>query len=82
MRDAFERGVESPPIPDHMPPVSGAILWSSGLLQALKSSVVAFKEMPEVFDVDQAEHVFGNYLSFGKSITAYQNRLVKQWQVG
>ena len=81
MRNLFDRGHEKPLIPNHMPPVSGAILWSSGLLQALKASVLAFKQMPEVFDFDQAEHVFGNYLSFAKSITAYQNSLVKQWQV-
>lgn len=81
MRDLFEQGKDKPSIPSHMPPVAGAILWSSGLFQALKASVLAFKQMPEVFDFDQAEDVFGNYLSFGKSITAYQNSLVKQWQV-
>lgn len=81
MRELFEKDREKPFIPNHMPPVAGAILWSSGLLQVLKASVLAFKELPEVFDFDQAEHVFGNYLSFAKSITAYQNGLVKQWQV-
>lgn len=81
MRDLFEEGRENPCLPSHMPPVAGAILWSSGLLQALKASVLAFKQMPEVFDFEQAEDVFGNYLSFAKSITAYQNSLVKQWQV-
>ncbi|CDJ60958.1 hypothetical protein EMWEY_00008520 [Eimeria maxima] len=80
MRDLFEEGRENPCLPSHMPPVAGAILWSSGLLQALKASVLAFKQMPEVFDFEQAEDVFGNYLSFAKSITAYQNSLVKQWQ--
>lgn len=82
MRDMFERANEKPLIPNHMPPVAGSILWSSALLQALKGSVLAFKQMPEFFDIDQAEHVFGNYLAFAKSITAYQNALVKQWQVG
>lgn len=81
MRDLFDEGRENPCLPSHMPPVSGAILWSSGLLQSLKASVLAFKQMPEVFDFEQAEDVFGNYLSFAKSITAYQNSLVKQWQV-
>ncbi|CDJ47273.1 Axonemal 1-beta dynein heavy chain dynein heavy chain, related [Eimeria brunetti] len=81
MRDLFDEGRENPCLPTNMPPVSGAILWSSGLLQALKASVLAFKQMPEVFDFEQAEDVFGNYLSFAKSITAYQNSLVKQWQV-
>ncbi|CDI85908.1 hypothetical protein EPH_0064790 [Eimeria praecox] len=80
MRDLFEEGRENPCLPSHMPPVAGSILWSSGLLQALKASVLAFKQMPEVFDFEQAEDVFGNYLSFAKSITAYQNSLVKQWQ--
>ena len=82
MRDIFDKHREKPPIPNHMPPVAGAVLWSSKLLQVLKTSVLAFKHMPEVFDFDQADHVFGNYLSFAKSITAYQNGLVKQWQVG
>ncbi|KAL8448543.1 hypothetical protein Emed_003723 [Eimeria media] len=80
MREIFERGRNNPVIPSHMPPTSGAILWSSGLLQSLKTSVLAFKQLPEVFDGNQAEVVFGNYLDFAKSITAYQKDLVKQWQ--
>ncbi|KAL8431249.1 hypothetical protein ACSSS7_005397 [Eimeria intestinalis] len=58
-----------------------SILWSSGLLQSLKTSVLAFKRLPELFDGVQAEIAFGNYLAFAKSITAYQKSLVKQWQV-
>ncbi|KAL8426027.1 hypothetical protein Efla_001945 [Eimeria flavescens] len=81
MRELFLQGRENPVIPNQMPPVSGAILWSSGFLQSLKASVLAFKQLPEVFDGSQAETVFGNYLAFAKSITAYQNDLVKQWQV-
>lgn len=64
-----------------MPPVAGTVLWSRGFLQELKACVLAFKQMPEVFDFEQAESVFGNYLSFSKSVVAYQNTLVKQWQV-
>ncbi|KAL8455336.1 hypothetical protein Emag_000818 [Eimeria magna] len=81
MRELFERGRDNPLIPNHMPPTSGSILWSSGLLQSLKTSILAFKQLPEVFDSNQAELVFGNYLAFAKSITAYQKELVKQWQV-
>ncbi|KAL8274185.1 hypothetical protein Esti_001870 [Eimeria stiedai] len=80
MRVIFERGRDNPLIPSHMPPISGSILWSSRLLQALKTSVLAFKQLPEAFDGSQAEIVFGNYLAFAKSITAYQKNLVKQWQ--
>ncbi|OEH75761.1 axonemal 1-beta dynein heavy chain dynein heavy related protein [Cyclospora cayetanensis] len=80
MRNLFERHHENPPIPNHMPPTAGAILWSSGILQALKTSVLAFKQMPEVFDFDQVELVFGNYLTFAKAVTAYQKHRVKEWQ--
>ena len=69
------------PIPKNMPPVTGAINWTRGLMERIKEPMEKLSTFNDaIFEREEYKDVQKLYKSLMKSLTEYQNSKIEVWE--
>jgi dynein heavy chain, axonemal len=70
-----------PPISKNQPPVTGAIMWSRGLFQRVKKTMLQFQSYEHMKKSDQGQAATKQYIDFGRRIRDFENTHYNAWKV-
>uniref|UniRef100_A0AAY4CET6 Dynein heavy chain tail domain-containing protein n=1 Tax=Denticeps clupeoides TaxID=299321 RepID=A0AAY4CET6_9TELE len=75
----FVQNKDNPPLIKTHPPIAGAIYWERFLFDCIKSTIMRFKEMPEMLESEQGKEAKTKYLTVGRCMRTYEQEKYKCW---
>lgn len=80
-KNLIDKNDEHAPISSNMPPVSGAINWTTGLLERIKEPMDRLSSLSQSMqDREEYKDVQKLYASLRKNLKEYNEQKVKQWE--
>jgi len=78
-----EKTDSNAPIAANMPPIAGALAWTSGLLERIKEPMEKLKELSQsIQDREEYKDVQKLYASLCNNLSQYNQKKIKQWEDG
>ena len=68
------------PIAKNQPPVTGAIMWSRGLFQRVKKTMLQFQSYDHMTKSEQGIAATKQYIEFGRKIRDFENTHYSAWK--
>ena len=79
-RSLFVTQRDYPPIPANLPPIAGAITWSTGVSRRIKDSVRRLSQMPGIImQREEAQEVIRTEQGIRDSIDEYVMQKIEEW---
>jgi dynein heavy chain, axonemal len=69
------------PIAKNQPPVTGAIMWSRGIFQRVKKTMLQFQSYDHMTKSDQGIATTKQYIEFGRKIRDFENKHYNAWKL-
>ena len=69
------------PIAKNQPPVTGAIMWSRGLFQRVKKTMLQFQTYDHMTKSEQGIATTKQYIEFGRKIRDFENKHYSSWKL-
>jgi dynein heavy chain, axonemal len=74
---------EKAPIPNNLPPIAGALNWTSGLLERIKEPMERLSGLSQsIQDREEYKDVQKLYASLCKNLREFEEQKIKQWEQG
>jgi len=74
---------EKAPIPNNLPPIAGALNWTSGLLERIKEPMDKLASLSQsIQDREEYKDVQKLYASLCKNLREFEELKIKQWEQG
>lgn len=78
-----EKTDSNAPIAQNMPPIAGALAWTSGLLERIKEPMEKLKELSQsIQDREEYKDVQKLYASLCNNLQQYNNKKISLWEEG
>lgn len=74
---------ERAPIPNNLPPISGALNWTNGLYERIKEPMERLSQLSQsIQDREEYKDVQKLYASLCKNLREFEDLKIKQWEAG
>lgn len=82
-RSLVDRIDERAPIPNNLPPISGALNWTNGLYERIKEPMERLSQLSQsIQDREEYKDVQKLYASLCKNLREFEDQKIKQWEAG